>query len=227
MPMAMSGAPKDLDGLSLLEKGQQRSRDHSGTARGRPPPFLDEPASFADKIYDLLNSRPGVVAALVAVALLLATNLLTWHVAARLTGQQCPASVAEPPRLPPLLRDLEIDTGLVKFNSSFWDRWNNPFRAPASPETDAAWNQVGSNCMSSCPTHFYILILHPPDSTPPVHMLTNYDSSFLSPRPRRGRRSLGPYFRSCHVCWRRRPGWLERQAGESRGLPPDSLPCTS
>ncbi|KAK0756279.1 hypothetical protein N5P37_011194 [Trichoderma harzianum] len=77
--------------------------------------------------------------------LLCATNLLTFWITAS-TRPQChaPASVAEPPSLAPMLRDLNLETIHVKFDSTFYSQGSR-YRKPPSPETDAAWNFAGAN----------------------------------------------------------------------------------
>lgn len=79
--------------------------------------------------------------------LLCATNLLTFWITAS-TRAQCraPMSVAEPPSLAPILRDLNLQTIHVKFDSTFYNQGSR-YRKPPSPETDAAWNFAGANCM--------------------------------------------------------------------------------
>lgn len=80
-------------------------------------------------------------------ALLCATNLLTFRITAS-ARPQCQAieSVAEPPSLTPVLRDLNLKTIHVKFDSTFFSQGSH-YRKPPSPETDAAWNYAGANCM--------------------------------------------------------------------------------
>ena len=79
--------------------------------------------------------------------LLCVTNLFTYWItnSARL---QCPvqASVAEPPNLTPMLRDLNLKTRQVKFDSSFFSQ-GSPYRQRPSLETDSAWDYAGANCI--------------------------------------------------------------------------------
>lgn len=80
-------------------------------------------------------------------ALLCATNLLTFWITASARPQcQATESVAEPPKLTPMLRDLNLKTIHVKFDSTFFSQGSR-YRKPPSPETDAAWNYAGANCM--------------------------------------------------------------------------------
>lgn len=80
-------------------------------------------------------------------ALLCATNLLTFWITASARLQcQATESVAEPPKLTPMLRDLNLKTIHVKFDSTFFSQGSR-YRKPPSPETDAAWNYAGANCM--------------------------------------------------------------------------------
>lgn len=99
--------------------------------------------------------------------LLCATNLLTFWITAS-TRPQChaPASVAEPPSLAPMLRDLNLETIHVKFDSTFYSQGSR-YRKPPSPETDAAWNFAGANCMTP-------ILLIPP---------TSLRESFVIPSP--------------------------------------------
>lgn len=87
-------------------------------------------------------------------ALLCATNLLTFWITASARPQcQTTESVAEPPSLTPMLRDLNLKTIHVKFDSTFYSQGSR-YRKPPSPETDAAWNYAGANCMY----HTYFII---------------------------------------------------------------------
>lgn len=80
-------------------------------------------------------------------ALLCATNLLTFWITVSARPQcQRTESVAEPPSLTPMLRDLNLKTIHVKFDSTFYSQGSR-YRKPPSPETDAAWNYAGANCM--------------------------------------------------------------------------------
>lgn len=80
-------------------------------------------------------------------ALLCATNLITFWITASARPQcQRTESVAEPPSLTPMLRDLNLKTIHVKFDSTFYSQGSR-YRKPPSPETDAAWNYAGANCM--------------------------------------------------------------------------------
>jgi hypothetical protein len=79
--------------------------------------------------------------------LLCATNLLTFWITASARPQcQRTESVAEPPSLTPMLRDLNLKTIHAKFDSTFYSQGSR-YRKPPSPETDAAWNYAGANCM--------------------------------------------------------------------------------
>lgn len=81
------------------------------------------------------------------LALLCATNLLTFWITVSARPQcQITESVAEPPSLTPMLRDLNLKTIHVKFDSTFYSQGSR-YRKPPSPETDAAWNYAGANCM--------------------------------------------------------------------------------
>jgi hypothetical protein len=80
-------------------------------------------------------------------ALLCATNLLTFGLTVSARPRcQATQSVAEPPSLTPMLRDLNLKTIHVKFDSTFYSQGSR-YRKPPSPETDAAWNYAGANCM--------------------------------------------------------------------------------
>ena len=80
------------------------------------------------------------------LAALCATNLLTFYIT-HPTRPQCPwsESVAEPPKLTPMLRDLHLETRHVKFDSTFFSQGSR-YRGPPSPEVDAAWEYAGANC---------------------------------------------------------------------------------
>lgn len=87
-------------------------------------------------------------------ALLCATNLLTfWITASARPRCQATESVAEPPSLTPMLRDLNLKTIHAKFDSTFFSQGSR-YRKPPSPETDAAWNYAGANCMYHFVFHF-------------------------------------------------------------------------
>jgi hypothetical protein len=80
-------------------------------------------------------------------ALVCVTNLFTYWIT-NSARPQCPvqASVAEPPNLTPMLRDLDLKTTQVKFDSTFFNQGSR-YREPPSPETDAAWDYAGANCI--------------------------------------------------------------------------------
>ncbi len=86
-------------------------------------------------------------AAIGVPALLCITNLLTYFVTISAASRWRPqASVAEPPNLTPMLRDLNLKTMHAKFDSTFFSQ-GSQYREPPSPRTDAAWDRAGANCM--------------------------------------------------------------------------------
>lgn len=90
------------------------------------------------------DSRHATI--IIVLATLLITHLASFFIG-RQTTHRCvlQESVAEPPSLAPLLRDLHIGTRHVKFDSTFFDQGSR-YRAPPSPKTDAAWESAGANC---------------------------------------------------------------------------------
>ncbi|KAL7901577.1 hypothetical protein HDV63DRAFT_395008 [Trichoderma sp. SZMC 28014] len=115
------------------------------------------------------------------LALLCATNLLTFWITVSARPQcQITESVAEPPSLTPMLRDLNLKTIHVKFDSTFYSQGSR-YRKPPSPETDAAWNYAGAN-------FGYILIPEEQASesdltTNNIHFAGGADQAFLKGYP--------------------------------------------
>jgi hypothetical protein len=82
------------------------------------------------------------------LCLLFATNLTTFYVAQSRSSakpQAC-TSVAEPPKLWSKIRDLELKTKQVRFDSFLFDN-GSPYRKRPSPEVDEAWDSLGADCM--------------------------------------------------------------------------------
>ncbi len=95
------------------------------------------------------NSLRSRYVTLSAVLLLLCTtNLVTFYLgrhSGKLEGQPC-ESVAEPQKSTPMLRDLDLKTMHVRFDSTLFDQGSR-YRGPPSAAIDAAWEYVGANCM--------------------------------------------------------------------------------
>jgi hypothetical protein len=142
-------ASQHMRGMADLEA----TRSSSELEHGDESHLLEKP-SLVDGEDDSREMRwqtswRSHLTAVAVIAALLMTHVASFTLG-RWTISQCSPmqSVAEPPKLAPVLRDLNIDTRHVKFDSTFFDQGSR-YRAAPSPRTDAAWEQAGANCESS------------------------------------------------------------------------------
>ena len=139
--VTLSDAEDDGDNIGLLQKGQ-RFRGQRSTRR---------------RVCFFFQSRP-MLSTLCVTAVLVATNILTWHAATRITRHSVTGNVAEPPKIARVIRELDVtQTHHTKYDSTFYN-YGNPFRGPPGPETDAVWeNDAGAACMNPSQIACYCL----------------------------------------------------------------------